>query len=176
MFKRILAGSRYLIYIPVIGSLLAAAILLIDGGLTVVSVGIEAITHAALSVAEAKHLAVEFIQVVDLFLLGTVLYIVSLGLYELFIDASLPVFSWLVITSLDDLKERLVGIIIVLLAVTFLSSVVSWDGSWTIVALGGAIGLVIFALALRFRLRESSSAMARVPDAASSGTDSQAED
>ncbi len=166
MLRRILAGSRYLVYIPVIGSLLAAAMLLIEGGLTVVNVGIEAVNHIALTVAEAKHLAVEFIQVVDLFLLGTVLYIVALGLYELFIDPSLPAFSWLVITTLDDLERRLVGIIIVLLVVTFLASVVSWDGSWTIVALGGAISLIILALTFRFRRRGSSATMPHVPDEA----------
>jgi len=37
-------------------------------------------------------------------------------------------------------------VIIVLLAVTFLGFVVTWDGNVTIVALGIAVGLVIFSL------------------------------
>jgi uncharacterized membrane protein YqhA len=51
-----------------------------------------------------------------------------------------------VITSLDDLKGKLIGVVIVLLAVTFLGEVVSWDGGITILALGLSIGLVLAAL------------------------------
>lgn len=53
---------------------------------------------------------------------------------------------WLVITDLDDLKGKLLGVIIVLLAVTFLGDVVTWDGSESILWLGLAIGLVLLAL------------------------------
>ncbi len=146
MLRRMLAGSRYLVLIAVIGSFLASIIILLYGGLTVVGIGFEVVTHATFTPAGAKPLAVECIEVIDLFLLGTVLYIVALGLYELFIDASLPTPPWLVIADLDDLKAKLIGVIIVLLAVTFLANVVTWDGSPTILALGVAVGLVLFAL------------------------------
>ena len=75
-----------------------------------------------------------------------VLYIVALGLYDLFIDDKLPMPSWLVIRDIDDLKEKLIGVVIVLLAVTFLSNVVTWNGNPNIVALGAAIGLVLLGL------------------------------
>jgi uncharacterized membrane protein YqhA len=146
MFRQILAGSRYLIIIAVIGSFLASISVLVYGGLTVVSIMIEAFTHGTFTPAGAKHLAVECIELIDLFLLGTVLYIVALGLYDLFVDESLPMPKWLVISNLDDLKEKLIGVIIVLLAVTFLGFVVTWDGNVTIVALGIAVGLVVFSL------------------------------
>ena len=146
MLRRTLAGSRYLVLIAVIGSFLASIIVLIYGGLTVVSIGFEAVTHATFTTTGAKYLAVECIEVIDLFLLGTVLYIVALGLYELFIDANLPTPPWLVITNLDDLKAKLTGVITVLLAVTFLANVVEWGGNTSILALGIAIGLVLFAL------------------------------
>lgn len=146
MLRRVLAGSRYLVLIAVIGSFLAALLILIYGGLTVISIGIDVVTHATFTTDGAKRLAVACIEVIDLLLLGTVLYIVALGLYELFIDASLPTPPWLVITTLDDLKAKLIGVIIVLLAVTFLANVVEWNGSTSIVALGVAIGLVLFAL------------------------------
>lgn len=146
MLRRVLAGSRYLILIAVLGSFLTSVIILIYGGLTVVSIGVEVVTHAAFTITGAKHLAVESIEVIDLFLLGTVLYIIALGLYELFIDASLPTPPWLIIANLDDLKAKLTGVIIVVLAVTFLANVVEWDGNTNILALGIAIGLVLFAL------------------------------
>ncbi len=146
MFRQILAGSRYLIIIAVIGSFLASISVLVYGGLTVVSIMVEAFTHGTFTPTGAKHLAVECIELIDLFLLGTVLYIVALGLYDLFVDDSLPMPKWLVIANLEDLKEKLIGVIIVLLAVTFLGFVVTWDGNVTIVALGIAVGLVIFSL------------------------------
>ena len=152
MLRRILAGSRYIIVIAVIGSFLASIVVLIYAGITVVGIIVDAFTHGLFTVEGAKHLAVECIEVIDLFLLGTVLYIIALGLYELFIDESLPTPTWLVITTFDDLKEKLVRVIIVLLAVTFLAEVVNWNGGITILYLGLAVGFVLFALALILRL------------------------
>ena len=147
MLRNILAGSRFLVIIAVIGTFLSSVVLFIYDALTVINIIIDMFTHGLFNTAEGKHVSVEFIEVIDLFLLGTVLYIVSLGLYELFIDASLPMPKWLVINDLDDLKEKLLGVIIVLLAVTFLGDVVNWDGKdISIVALGVAVGLVLFAL------------------------------
>ncbi len=96
----------------------------------------------------AKTLSVEFVELTDLFLVGTVLYIVALGLYELFVDPEIPVPDWLHVDNLDDLKSKLVGVIIVLLGVNFLVAVVDWDGSRDIVAFGGAIAVVIIMLSL----------------------------
>lgn len=146
MIRRILASSRYLVIIAVLGSFLAAIALIFYGGLTIINILIEIFTHPTFTITGAKHLAVESIEVIDLFLLATVLYIVALGLYELFIDENLPVLPWLVITNLDDLKAKLTGVITVSLAVTFLAYVVEWDGNTNILALGVSIGLVLFAL------------------------------
>ena len=86
MLRRILASSRYLIIIAVLATFLAAVALLVYGGLTVLRVIYEMFASSQFTTTEAKHFSVEFIEIIDLFLLGTVLYIVSLGLYELFID------------------------------------------------------------------------------------------
>lgn len=146
MLRHILTSSRYLVLIAVLGSFLASLVVLLYDGITVIGIIVELVTHLSFTTDGAKKLALECIQVIDLFLLGTVLYIIALGLYELFIDIDLPVLPWLVITSLDDLKAKLTGVIIVLLAVTFLANVVNWNGSTNILALGLAVGLVLFAL------------------------------
>ena len=146
MLRRVLAGSRYLIVIAVIGTFLASIAVLVYGGLTVVSVIIDVFTHDGFTITGAKHLAVDAIELIDLFLLGTVLYLVALGLYDLFIDDTLPMPHWLEIVNLDDLKETLLRVIVVLLAVTFLGYIVNWDGSPNILDLGIAVGLVLFAL------------------------------
>ena len=146
MLRRALAASRYLIFIAIIGTFLASIGILVYDGITIVSIIIDAFIHGAFSETGAKHVAVETIELIDLFLLGTVLYIVALGLYVLFIDDTLPVPRWLEIANLDDLKEILLRVIAVLLAVAFLGYVVDWNGSSNILALGVAVGLVLFAL------------------------------
>lgn len=172
--RRIIAGSRYFLAIAVLGSFLSSVVLIVYGALAVLSITWTTIQgsptlksnerstatdqaaptdHAAVSnqevfsVKRVEHLAVEFIQLIDVFLLGTVLYIIALGIYELFLDPGLPVPAWLHITDLDDLKEKLIGVTIVLLGVTFLGEVVTWSGSTSILYLGAAIALVSGSLA-----------------------------
>ena len=109
MFNRALGASRFLIIVAVAGSLLAATTLIIYGGLEAVQLVANTIAEAELSRKSAKAIAVEFIEIVDLFLLGTVFYIVALGLYELFIDQDVRLPEWLTIKTLDDLKDKLVA-------------------------------------------------------------------
>jgi uncharacterized membrane protein YqhA len=146
MVKRVLASSRYFIIAAALGSFLSAVVLIVAGVVAVLDTAWTAIRHPHTDVPEAKKLAVDFIQMTDVFLLGTVLYIVALGLYELFVDPDLPMPGWLAIHDLDDMKERLIGVIIVLLGVTFLGSAVTWTGAEAILHYGIAIAVVIAAL------------------------------
>jgi uncharacterized membrane protein YqhA len=146
MLQRVLAGSRYLIIIAVVGTLIAATALLIYGFVETVHVVTEAASKGDVSSKGAKSLALSFIELVDLFLLATVFYIVALGLYELFIDDQIAVPSWLEIHDLDDLKSKLIGVVIVVLGVLFLGQVVTWNGERDLLGFGAAIALVIGAL------------------------------
>jgi uncharacterized membrane protein YqhA len=148
MVKDLLASSRFFIAIAVLGAFISSVVLIIAGLIAVVRVTLDTIRHPWTDVADAKHLSVDFIQLIDVFLLGTVLYIIALGLYELFVDQDLPMPGWLRIRDFDDLKDKLIGVIIVLLAVTFLGSAVTWQGGKDILYYGAAIGLVIVSLAL----------------------------
>lgn len=147
MVRRIFASSRFLITLAVLGSFFAAASVLIYGALTVIGIVFHVFGEEEYTPDGAKRLAVDAIEIIDIFLLGTVLYITALGLYQLFLDDTLPMPRWLGIHTLDDLKERLVGVVVVLLAVSFLGAVVTWNGNVNIAALGFAVGLVLFALA-----------------------------
>ena len=145
---RILALSRYLVIIPVIASLFGALILMLYGAVATV---VDA-TYVFEQMANGndkglKTAAVQFIELVDVFLLATVLYIIGVGLYELFIgELDMP--DWLVITSLDDLKVKLISVVVTVLSVLFLGLVVSWDGEKNLLIPGAAIALVIGALTL----------------------------
>lgn len=146
MLRRLLSVSRFLILVPVLGSFLAATTLLVYGGVECVQLVIDTIQHFDISSKGAKALALAFIEVVDLFLLGTVFYIIALGLYELFIDDQLPLPAWLEIHDLDDLKDKLAGVVVVVMGVLFLGQVVTWDGQRDLLPFGAAIALVIAAL------------------------------
>ena len=146
MLSRLLGSSRYTIILAVLGSLLAAATLLIYGLLEAGQLIWTTLEAGEISRKGAKALALEFIEIVDLFLLGTVFYIIAVGLYELFIssDVALPV--WLEIKTLDDLKNKLIAVVIVVLGVLFLGQVVGWNGERDLLGYGAACALVIAAL------------------------------
>jgi uncharacterized membrane protein YqhA len=55
---------------------------------------------------------------------------------------------WLHVSSLDDLKDKLLGTVVVMLGVSFLGDVVTWEGQNNILALGAAIAVVVGSLRL----------------------------
>ena len=146
MIKKIAAATRYMMYLPVIGSFLAATTLMIYGLLEVVLSILGILQTATFESKEAKTLALSFIETMDLFLIGAACYIIGLGLYELFIKDDLPLPDWLQIHHLDDLKDKLIKVIIVVLGVLFLSKAANWDGTTNLLPIGLAIAAVIVAL------------------------------
>jgi uncharacterized membrane protein YqhA len=148
LFKRILGGSRFVISVAAIGAFLASMTLLLYGvGVVVVTIK-DLLSDLHFDEKGTKSLSLIFIQLVDTFLLGTVIYIIAIGLFELFVDDDLPTPKWLHISTLDDLKEKMVGVVIVLLGVTFLSQATNWSGDRSIIYFGVAIGFVIISLVL----------------------------
>jgi uncharacterized membrane protein YqhA len=148
LVRRLLASSRYFIVVAVVGSFVASAAALLYGGIATFVIVIRTFRELDFSTSGAKVLSVDLVTMIDLFLIGTVLYIIAVGLYELFIDPGLPMPGWLKITTLDDLKERLLGVVAVLLAVTFLGNAVTWTGATDILSLGIAIGVVLGVVSL----------------------------
>ncbi|MEO1409573.1 MAG: YqhA family protein [Bacteroidota bacterium] len=145
MFSRILSRSKFLLVIACIGILVLAIALLAIGAYKVYHAMAELFTNGVPK--ESKAFLLNFIEIIDLFLLSTVFYVTSLGLYELFIDEEVPVPSWLHIKNIDDLKSKLISIVVVTLGVLFLGRVISWDGQSDLMGYGLGVGAVIFALA-----------------------------
>lgn len=156
--SQILGATRFMIFLAVLGALIAAATVLIYGLVQSVLVVLATLEAGFATRSGAKVLVIEFIEIVDLFLLGTVFLIISVGLYSLFIDADVPLPAWLEIKTLDDLKSKLVGVVIVVLAVLFLGQVVSWDGEQDLLGYGVAVALVIAALTYFLGLKLSAKA------------------
>lgn len=146
MLGPLLGASRYLIIIAVIGALIAATTLLVFGLAEALKLVASTVETGEVSRKVAKSLAIEFIEIIDLFLMATVFLIVALGLYELFISTEISLPAWLVIRDLDDLKSKLISVVVVVMAVLFLGQVVTWDGERDLLGLGVGIGAVIAAL------------------------------
>jgi uncharacterized membrane protein YqhA len=142
--RRIISSSRYIILLAVICAFIAAVALLVVAGIETVQLVIRAFS-TSIDTKTVKILAVSFIEIIDILLLGTVSLITALGLYELFIDERLSTPAWLHITQIDDLKAKLIGVVVVILVVVFLGQVVNWDGQQNLFYLGAAIALVIAA-------------------------------
>ncbi len=146
MGRRLLPASRYMIIVAVVAPFLLATTLIIYAGVEAFQLVWKAFTAGRVSTAGAKALVLASIELVELFLLGTVVYIIALGLHALFIDDQMPMPSWLEIHDLDDLKSKLTGVVIVVLGVLFLGEVVAWEGDRDLLRFGAGIALVIGAL------------------------------
>ena len=144
MARRIISGSRYLIIIAVVVIVLLATALLVYGAAQTYTLLTSIASGSAGKGTKAIVLAA--IELVDLMLLATVLYVMAVGLYELFIDDELPLPAWLEIHNLDDLKDKLIGVVVVVMAVLFLGKLIGWDGQRDLLGFGGATALVIAAL------------------------------
>lgn len=143
---RMLARSRYLIVIAVLSILLAATALLAYGAWETVALLRGLALSDGAGPKGAKGLILAFIELTDLFLLATVLYVIAIGLFELFVDDRMDLPNWLEIHDLNDLKDKLIGVLVVVMGVLFLGQVVTWDGQRDLLGYGVGIACVIAAL------------------------------
>jgi uncharacterized membrane protein YqhA len=146
VLRRILASSRYVVLIAVVGTFVGALTLLVFEAIVIADVVMDLIREGSASPKDAKSLAVGLIQAVDVFLIAIAAYIISLSLYALFVDDTLPLPRWLQVHDLEDLKANVVSVVIAVLAVLFLAEAVGWDGTRDILGFGAALAFVIVAL------------------------------
>jgi uncharacterized membrane protein YqhA len=142
--------TRYAVVVPAIASIIGALLLMGQGSVEMVKVVIDALTDGA----SLKETIVDVLTAVDAILLGTVLLVIGYGLYELFIDADIEVPLWLRVRDLDDLKSKLIGVVVAIVAVVFVGVFVDSNRADEVISYGvgaGAlvVGLAIFAYASR---------------------------
>lgn len=140
---------RYLILIAVIALLTATLAVFIYGLISTLVIVFETFSHGHYGAEGARTLSVELIEMIDLFLLGTILFITAVGMHELFVDPSLKelIPEWMSVANLDQLKFNLLAVIVVMLAVLFLGIAASYEltDRVNILDYGVAIALVIAA-------------------------------
>lgn len=144
--RSLLRGARYLVLAAVAGAIAAASALFVYGFARTGVVIWRTFHEPEMTSRAGKMMMLYFIEIFDLFLFGTVLLIMGIGMYSLFIDPRVRLPGWLAASSFDDLKINLVAVVIVVLGVTFLGHVVAWDGERTLMDFGGSVALMIAVL------------------------------
>lgn len=165
-FEKLLWNSRFIVLLAVISSMISSVILFVVATFDVFWLIRKVFAYVTLPGSERTAAAFEefhgdvvghIIGAIDDYLLATVLFIFALGLYELFIskidEAEVEAASSsriLLIHSLDDLKDRLAKVVLMILIVTFFKNVIhtTFEDPLHILYLG--VGILFIALSLYF--------------------------
>jgi uncharacterized membrane protein YqhA len=152
-FERGLSLAQLTLVLPVI--------VLVLSGIGAFVYGVAVAVHSVADIVDqpfAVHNLRLFLTEIDLFLIGATLIIAAIGLYELFIaridPASLhrPLPTWLEMRDLNDLKARIIAMIILVCAVTFTDQLLEFPHN-TLDMLYLAVGVGAFIVALTIYLR-----------------------
>jgi uncharacterized membrane protein YqhA len=141
--RRFVELSRYVVILPVLGSLLGALTLMLIGTWEV----FRSILGILNSSSPLKDTVVGILTAVDTLLLATVLLVIGYGLYELFVDSEVKLPPWLEIRDLDDLKNKLIGVVVAIIAVVFLGQLVDNNSSNDVFLAGAGSGALVIGLA-----------------------------
>ncbi len=147
-FERALSLSRVVVVVPVIVLLLSAMASFAYG----TDVFVRSVTHVVDDPQLTSHNLGFLLLLTDLFLIGATLMIAAFGFYDLFIGrtgasgpgARLP--GWLRMHDLNDLKARVISMIILVAGVSFVDDVVESKGGLDTLYLGVGVAVVIAAL------------------------------
>ena len=142
--KTVLGLTRYAVFVPAIASIIGALLLMVQGSVEIVQVAIKAVTDPT----NLKLTIVEVLTAVDAILLGTVLLVIGYGLYELFIDSEIEVPLWLRVENLDDLKSKLIGVVVAIVAVVFVGVFVDSNRAGDVISYGVGAGALVLGLAV----------------------------
>jgi uncharacterized membrane protein YqhA len=153
-FEQALSLSRIVVVVPVIVLLLAAISSFAYG----TDVFFRSVAHVVEDPQLTSNTLGYLLLLTDLFLVGATLMIAAFGFYDLFItridtgSSSLRLPGWLRMNDLNDLKARVISMIILVAGVTFVDVAVDSEGGLDTLYLGAAVALVIAALTafLRF--------------------------
>ncbi len=135
-FEKFLWNFRYITILAVILSILSAFTLIVIGSWDIIEAVIFYNPLFDASISSNNELLFKLISAIDLFLIGIVLLIFGFGIYELFvseIDFANAKFSesTLKIRDLDQLKNKIIKVIIIVLIVKFFEKVLKFSENFT---------------------------------------------
>ena len=129
LWEKVLWNTRYIVVLAVFFSVLAAIVLFILGSYEILHaiVNKNPLTNPGYK-GNHSEMLLELITAIDLYLIGVVLLIFGFGIYELFVskidiaraDESVTILE---IENLDELKNKIIKVIIMVLIVSFFESI-----------------------------------------------------
>ncbi len=135
---KLIAKTRYLGLIAVISLLFASAAAFLWG----VVKTFNAVMLIATSLGKDPHIVVGLIDLLDSFLIATALFVFAVSMYELFI-ADLPDLpQWMLAHNLHELKEKMGGVIILVMTVQFLEHLIEWKSGQETMYFAIAVAIV----------------------------------
>ena len=135
-FEKALWSTRFIVIVAVILSIISSITLFLLGGWDIIQVTIFNNPLFNENINNNNDLLFKIISSIDLFLIGIVLLIFGFGVYELFIseiDFAKVKFSdsTLKIKNLDQLKNKIIKVIIIVLIVKFFEKVLQLSHNFT---------------------------------------------
>jgi len=137
---RAIGRTRYVVLLAVGAVLLVAMALFLFGTFLAVQRLWHAGSAAVGGELNSAQLTVEFLEVVSVMLKAVVFYLIGVGLYSLFI-APLNLTAVLGVETLSDLEVKVVSVVIVIMAVTFLEHFIAWKEPEQLLRFAGALAL-----------------------------------
>lgn len=160
-FERFLWQSRFLVLIAVIASLLGALLLFVVGTLDIVAILISSMEYYLGQGSEDIHdfIVTDIIIAIDIYLIAVVLLIFGLGIYRLFVSPIEESESHgnnhpFNVQSFDELKDKIVRVVILAVIIEFFRAVVDITFSTPLDAI--YLALSVLALAASLYLMSSS--------------------
>lgn len=146
-FEKFLVSSRYLVFIPVISLILAALTTFIW------SIAQFFATTKDFLGKTGDILIVNLISVIDMFLLGVLILMIAISLYELYIThipAKFKMPQALLIDSLDELKTKIGKLVYMILLVAFFKQIIKFNFTNMTEMLMLAVSIFFIAVSLHF--------------------------
>lgn len=138
---KLIEKTKYIALVGVFSLLLASIAAFLWGVVKTFNAVLLIIT----SYGKDVHIVVGLIELVDCFLIATALFVFAVSMYELFIS-KLDLPSWMLAHNLHELKEKLGGVIILVMVVKFLEHLVEWKASSDVLYFAIAVAIVSAAL------------------------------
>jgi uncharacterized membrane protein YqhA len=141
----IIGRTRFVVLLAVVSVILLSIALFAVGAAIAIRGTWQAIMSIVSGDLEGTALSVEMLEIVTVILKAVVFYLIGVGLYSLFI-APLNLTTALGLSSLNDLEIKIVSVVIVILAVTYLEHFIRWQEPVEVLLYGFSLALVVAAL------------------------------
>jgi len=159
LFEGAIWRSRFIVILAVIFGLLGAVVLFVIASVDIWDVSVTSLQVLTHSIPHPEHfhedVVAGLIGAVDLYLIAVVMFIFSFGLYELFISdideaEGKNGSKLLAIHSLDQLKDKIAKVIIMVLIVNFFQRVLHTQFTTPLEMLYLAFSIASLAIGLHF--------------------------